>query len=196
MKAHKLRILVDMDSTIAGFIDELTNRWMMEYPDFPPIPKEQITEFRIDEIYGKLYGEWAQKAIINIYQGPNFFNNLPIFDGAVKALNEMVEEGHDVFFCSTPCTEYVYCVHDKYAWIDKHFGREWVEKVILTRDKTFVSADYIIDDKPEITGVQTPALWKHIYFTQPHNINSEGPRINHWSEWKDVINELEANKIN
>lgn len=40
----------------------------------------------------------------------------------------------------------------QYAWVEKHFGPEFLEQIVLTRDKTVVSADLLIDDRPDITG--------------------------------------------
>lgn len=36
--------------------------------------------------------------------------------------------------------------------MEKHFGPEFLEQIVLTRDKTVVSADLLIDDRPDITG--------------------------------------------
>lgn len=38
------------------------------------------------------------------------------------------------------------------AWVEKHFGPEFLEHVILTRDKTIVSGHVLIDDRPDIVG--------------------------------------------
>lgn len=36
--------------------------------------------------------------------------------------------------------------------MEKHFGPDFLEQIVLTRDKTVVSADLLIDDRPDITG--------------------------------------------
>lgn len=40
----------------------------------------------------------------------------------------------------------------QYAWVEKHLGPDFLDQVVLTRDKTVVSADLLIDDRPDITG--------------------------------------------
>lgn len=40
----------------------------------------------------------------------------------------------------------------QYAWVEKHLGRDFLEQVILTRDKTLITGDILIDDKPDILG--------------------------------------------
>lgn len=47
----------------------------------------------------------------------------------------------------------------QYAWVKKHFGSAFLEQIVLTRDKTVVSADLLIDDRPDITG-KWPAAGK------------------------------------
>lgn len=46
----------------------------------------------------------------------------------------------------------VACVFVQYAWVEKHFGEDFLEQVILTRDKTLVTGDILIDDRPDVTG--------------------------------------------
>ena len=36
--------------------------------------------------------------------------------------------------------------------MEKHFGPDFLEQMVLTRDKTVVSADLLIDDRVDITG--------------------------------------------
>ena len=58
---------------------------------------------------------------------------------------------------------YYNCVLEKYQWVEAHFGYDWTKRVILTRDKTIVSGDILIDDKPEITGCAMPP-WQHVLY--------------------------------
>lgn len=40
----------------------------------------------------------------------------------------------------------------QYRWVEKHLGPQFVERIILTRDKTVVLGDLLIDDKDTIQG--------------------------------------------
>lgn len=40
----------------------------------------------------------------------------------------------------------------QYRWVEKHLGPQFVERIILTRDKTVVLGDLLIDDKDSIQG--------------------------------------------
>ncbi len=84
----------------------------------------------------------------------------------------------DVFICTSPIKHYKHCPYEKvsrfsvsqhlfcslnkllpflflfaqYAWVEKHLGYDFLEQVILTRDKTLIAGDILIDDKPDILG--------------------------------------------
>ena len=47
-------------------------------------------------------------------------------------------------------------------------GDAFLPRVILTRDKTAVMGDVLIDDKPQVTGKYAPS-WSHIIFDAPYN---------------------------
>lgn len=49
-------------------------------------------------------------------------------------------------------------VYVQYAWVEKHLGHEFLEQVILTRDKTLIAGDILIDDKPDIVGKELMPL--------------------------------------
>lgn len=46
----------------------------------------------------------------------------------------------------------------QYRWVEKHLGPQFVERIILTRDKTVISGDLLIDDKEVIQGGQPFSL--------------------------------------
>ncbi|XP_025025907.1 5'(3')-deoxyribonucleotidase, mitochondrial isoform X1 [Python bivittatus] len=93
----------------------------------------------------------VQEKAISIWESKNFFMELDPLPGAVEALKQMAElEATDVFICTSPIRKYRYCPYEKLAWIEKHFGQEFLEHVVLTRDKTIVSGHVLIDDRPDI----------------------------------------------
>uniref|UniRef100_A0A8D2N5B3 5', 3'-nucleotidase, cytosolic n=1 Tax=Zonotrichia albicollis TaxID=44394 RepID=A0A8D2N5B3_ZONAL len=72
-----------------------------------------------------------------------------------------------------------------YKWVEKHLGPEFVERIILTRDKTVVAADLLFDDKDTIQGAEPRPSWEHILFTCCHNRHLQLPaprrRLRSWS---------------
>lgn len=79
-----------------------------------------------------------------------------------------------------------------YAWVEKHFGPDFLEQIVLTRDKTVISADLLIDDRPDITGAEPHPSWEHILFTSCHNyhLQLQPPRrrLHSWADdWKAIL---------
>jgi len=181
----RLRILVDMDGVVAKFNDAIADEWDKLYPNYPAIRDGRL--WRTDENYSQVYGKWSSEAVINIYYKKGFFLNLAPYPGAVDALKAMKAAGHDVFFCTSPVSQYEYCTVEKYQWVEKLFGLDWTKQIILTRDKTIISADYLIDDKPNITGLCNPPLWKQVLYNQSYNRDSNLPRIVSWNDWENVL---------
>jgi 5'-nucleotidase len=76
-------------------------------------------------------------------------------------------------------------VGEKYAWVEQHLGAEFVQRIVLTRDKTLVHGDVLIDDKPEIGGLRKPD-WRHLIYDQPWNRHVDGPRLT-WADWRERL---------
>lgn len=175
-------ILVDQDGPLASFERGFLEGWRAQFPDEPYIPLEQRTTFYPREQYPKELREKVE----SIYFAPGFYLNLPPTNGAIEAIKEMVALGHGVKICTSPLDRYEDCVLEKYQWVERHLGRDFTKKIIITKDKTFVRGDILINDKPEVTGILEPT-WKHIIFDYPFNRHvRERTRID-WSNWKEVL---------
>lgn len=84
-----------------------------------------------------------------------------------------------------PFRKYDHCVTEKFAWVEQNLGRDWLRKLILTKDKTMVRGDVLIDDKLQ-TGSQK-SEWQQIFFDRSYNRDLPGPRISNWSDWSQVL---------
>ena len=78
------------------------------------------------------------------------------------------------------------CKPEKFAWVEEHLGSKWASRIIMTRDKTLVHGDVLIDDKPNIVGVRAPT-WKHILYDQPYNQHCADQERLTWSNYKEVL---------
>ncbi|MEE6515344.1 hypothetical protein FKM82_024016 [Ascaphus truei] len=150
--ARRLRVLVDMDGVLADFEGGFLKKYRARYPDEPYIALEDRRGFWVSEQYEHLRPGLCEKAI-SIWEAKNFFLDLDPISGAVEAVKEMANlENTDVFICTSPIKRYRHCPYEKYSWVEKHLGHEFLDLIVLTRDKTVVSADLLIDDRPDITG--------------------------------------------
>ncbi|XP_077899161.1 5'(3')-deoxyribonucleotidase, mitochondrial isoform X2 [Ictidomys tridecemlineatus] len=134
-----------------------------------------------------------QEKAISIWETKNFFFELEPLPGAVQAVKQMASlQNTDVFICTSPIKMFKYCPYEKYAWVEKHFGPDFLEQIVLTRDKTVVSADILIDDRPDITGAEPHPTWEHVLFTSCHNqhLQLQPPhrRLLSWADdWKAIL---------
>lgn len=165
-------VLADWSAGLRKNLEAICERENLPYP----LPAVQTTWKLRTGI------EWRDKLILEAQQDPSLYRDLPVIPGAREGLEFLVRAGHDVFLCSTPAATNAQCASNKLAWVREHLGEQWVDRTVLTADKTIVFGDYLIDDKPEITGFRKPT-WEHIVFDATYNQETKGQRL---KEWKDV----------
>ncbi|XP_043945594.1 5'(3')-deoxyribonucleotidase, mitochondrial isoform X2 [Protopterus annectens] len=191
-KSNRVRVLVDMDGVLADFEGGFLKNYRATYPDEPYISLEDRRGFWVSAQYGMIRPDLCQKAI-SIWESKDFFLDLDPIPGAVTAVKQMVNlTDTDVFICTSPIMKYDHCPFEKYAWVEKHFGREYLEQVVLTRDKTVVSAHLLIDDNPDISGAEPNPSWEHILFTACHNkhllLKPPKRRLHSWTDdWRSLV---------
>lgn len=184
-----LRLLYDLDDTVAHFRRNFNVLRLDLYPELTGIPNlEDHASFNL----------WAGRtpeeiqAIDAIMNHPGFYRNLEPYEGAVEAVKEAQSLGHEVFFVSAPWVTNPTGASDKYAWVEEHFGLDLAKKLVLARDKTIVAGDILFDDKHPIPNREN-ATWAQVYVDAPYNRNEPGPRIHSWAtdEWKNLVKEFE-----
>jgi len=173
---------VDMDGVISDFDGAFLKRWRERHPEKFFVPLEERTTFYVKE----QYPDDLKPLVSEIVWAPGFFRGMLPIEGAKEALFEMDAMGTEVFICTSPLSTYKNCVLEKFEWVDKHLGTGWTKRIILTRDKTLVKADILIDDKPNITGVEVLPGWEHILYDRPYNRNVNRKRLT-WNDWKEVL---------
>jgi len=177
-----VQILIDMDGTIADFEGYLFQQYAELYPT-QPLPDAINTGFYV----AKRYPEPYSQRLWEIITAPNFFRSLPPIDGALEAIAALEARGHTLFLCTSPLLVYENCVLEKFQWVDEHLGKSWIPRMILATDKTVVTGDIIIDDKPKISGANPTPTWEHIFYDQVYNRDVSNQRRLTWATWQDVI---------
>ena len=180
-----MSILVDMDGVIANLELQFLNDWMAKYPFRIAIPLEQRTHFNLETDYSKEYSS----DIYDIIHAKGFFRCMPVIEGSVSSLKEMLEMDLDPVICTSPLSDSTTCAMEKMEFIEEHLGSDWIRRVIISKDKTMIKGSHLIDDIVH-TGRHTPS-WKHMLFNQPYNANTTGDftRID-WNSWKNHIQKV------
>ena len=179
-------VLVDQDGVLADFEQGLLDAFRANHPGAPFIALADRRGFYAREQYPP---EWA-KAIDTIIRTEGFYRDLPAIKHAPAALEEMLEDGHDVFLCTSPLVSSRWCVPEKLAWVEHHLGPAWLRRTVITPDKTLVGDRLqpcvLVDDRPTVRGVASPP-WTHVLFDAPYNQQEHGPRLSSWLDWRDVL---------
>ena len=176
-------VLVDMDDVLADFDGEFYKRWTVLHPEKQITPPEERKSFYIKDESPEEYRQF----ISEINTTPGFIRSLPVIPGSLEGIKEIANCRHKIFICTAPLNAYQNCVLEKYEWIEEHLGFEWTKKLILTKDKTLIHGDILIDDKPEVKGVVNP-VWEHVVFDKPYNRKTSHARRMTWKNFKEVLN--------
>ena len=168
-------VLVDMDNVIADFDGAVEQELGVN------LKLDSRTSFYMEDAYPEL-----REAIIEIYSKNSFFLNMSPILGSLEALTEMEKLGHLVFICTSPLTRNPNCASDKLAWVMKHLGRAWVDRLIIGKDKTVIRGNILIDDRPEVTGLVVPS-WEHVFFDRSWNRDVKGKRRLTWDNWREIL---------
>ncbi len=181
MNNKRKTILFDQDGVLANYTKAHLDAIAREFPELPRYHAKEVSHFNTEEVFPVEYHERIEALALR----PGFFANLEPILGAVEALQSLLAEGYDVRICTAPKKIFDNCVAEKFAWVKRHLGQEFVERMVLTRDKTLVYGEILVDDKPDITGVCKPT-WKHVLYDQPYNRNSDRPRLT-WANYREVL---------
>lgn len=180
-------VLIDMDNTLAQFDLEFGKRWVAEYPQGSLDLIKNRKHFELEQNFPD--DPAAKDAAVKIMSTPGLYIKFEPAVGSVEAVKEMTQAGLSVFFCSAPHPfQYESCVAEKYSWVRKYYGEEYLSRIIITRDKTVIKGTVLIDDKPKITGTCEKPEWTHIVYTQSYNMHVvDKPRFTKWSEWRKTL---------
>ncbi len=173
---HRTTILVDMDGVLAHFNDGFEARWnqhptAVENEWFPVYLADAATMKMPPQLESR-WGIEAADLFRDITNSGDFYRGLDPIPGAIDGINRLFNLGYNVFICTAPSRWVPTCASEKIAWANHYLGELWGERTIIARDKTLVRGDYLIDDKPNVTGSLEP-VWKHIVYAAPYNDSAD-----------------------
>lgn len=122
-------ILIDMDGVIVDWDKGFMEKWA----DRCPINRN--TSYYMEDC---VVDPSMKRAAEQVFTSKGFFEELPPLEGSIKAVKEMVEEGFQVYLCTSPIRQSQFCAQEKLNWVVKHLGDEFLNRVILCQDKVLL----------------------------------------------------------
>eukprot|EP00871_Galdieria_phlegrea_P001848 jgi/Galph1/2664/GphlegSOOS_G1363.1 len=180
-------ILVDMDNVMADFDEEFTKRWRERHPEQETFDLSERKHFELEQNFE----DQEKEEVIALMSEEGFFLNFPPVQGAIESVKNMIQHGLDVRICSAPLPfQWETCVKEKYQWLRRHFGEDFLERLIIVRDKTLVKGTLLIDDKPHVSGVVEKPEWTHVVFTRSYNTQMSGMNDLHKLVYLSVLSRI------
>tara|TARA_R110000772_G_scaffold86113_2_gene180483 strand:+ start:4441 stop:4884 length:444 start_codon:yes stop_codon:yes gene_type:complete len=76
-----------------------------------------------------------------------FYANLAPITGAIESVQQLINsEKFDPYILTAPSTRNPFSYTEKRVWIEKYYGVEFTEKLIISPNKGLLKGDILIDD--------------------------------------------------
>lgn len=164
---------VDMDGVIADWVGGIL--FHLEQLGHKPPQREELTSYQFQNDLP----DGQKQAMSQIANTQGFFADLDPIPWAMELLRTLDAMGLHIVFVTSPYLSNPHCYPEKVAWITKHLGYKFRDRVVLTLDKTLVDVDVLVDDKPDIIG-HGPSRWVRVVYDQPYNQMVQAPRMHSW----------------
>lgn len=186
-------VLLDLDGVLsdleAAFVARLVERHPEAAGAVPDLAAER-TEPRLINLLPRQLRDRAHA----LMDTPGLFAELPLVAGARAGVAALRAAGVDLAVCTSPRLGNPTCASDKFAWVASHFGPELAAATVVTKDKTLVAGDYLIDDWPRQVGRAAPT-WQQIVFDQPYNRHVDASmRLHGWADLPRLLERLTATR--
>lgn len=99
--------------------------------------------------YSKTYAEHllSQPGIIYPQSQLGFFWGLPPIENAIDSVKNLIDHtDYDPYILTAPSTKNPASYTEKRLWIEKYFGYEFTNKLIISPDKGIFKGDLLVDD--------------------------------------------------
>lgn len=149
-----LTIAVDMDGTVADWTSSACKRAKeiygiditrndIEIPVFADLVNAKYIEQKGEELEDK-----GKQVYDKICSG-NFYRDLDPLPGAIKAIEEIFHEGHQLVFLTKP-TDWTNSSQQKIEWLENWFGHLKYDVIMVSEisRKHLINVPIIIDDDP------------------------------------------------
>lgn len=162
---NKIRVGIDVDETMRGFIEQIANLAEMETgvrPKYPQqyyydIEKETGVSFR-NKIWGT--GEWAKPV----------FEDAPILPFVKEGYKKFLDDEQFIVYIVTHQTAGT--EHHTLKWLEKN-GIVGYEDIFFTGKKTQAPAQILIDDHTKYLEQYKTAMRDYVVIDKPYNKDFE-----------------------
>lgn len=138
--------------------------------------------YNFSDVYASV---WLDKEVAghpyDFWRGKSVYDNLEPLKGSVEALQTLKNVGYDIVFVSA-----IKGNHTKSKWnfLQKHFP--FMDAFIATKEKGYVRADLVIDDRNRFlnmfNGEEVKLIRKHTPFDQ--DVAMEQPLFASFNDWE------------
>lgn len=158
MKEHT--VAVDVDLTVIH-TDKLWKQWLDYFNGFAD--KIEIPETNIEYDLSKYYPNLARNKAMAFWNDENLYQLTidPIQD-SVSVLKDLSERYNIVFVSACKGPHY----RSKYHWLKHHFP--FMDAFISTKEKHFIDASWVIDDRVEYIKHFNPNKTKRMLYQTPY----------------------------
>lgn len=181
-----MRLGIDLDGVVANF----TKGWMSFYNrDFGTelVVSDSKRWHDLVELthFERISDFWKWSSNLD---GRSVFWHLEPFPGALEAINELSDAGHEIVIITTKPH---FAVQDTHEWIARH--EIPASEIHILEDKWLVAADVYLDDGPHVL----PGLVRHrpestvCRYIRPWNDPVPGAvDVNDFDDFRDVVGHL------
>jgi 5'-nucleotidase len=178
-------ILIDIDEVLADFEAALTSEWQKLYPHTLLFPSGSRKHYYIGQDEEGNKSELVSKII----HREGFFEQLQPLPGAIDAIKLMQHYNHQIYLVTSAGVSYPNAASEKYRWVERHLGKEFLSCLVITPAKSIVRGDILIDDRPSFRDERL-ASWEHVLYDKSYNKTVPRKRRITWENWTDELPEL------
>lgn len=179
------RFLFDVDGILADFCRAAAG--VMTAVSGRPIDPGRIDRWEVTDLLDSDEHKAASKAA---FQAPGFCRGIPVYDGAVEAMDE-IRRVADVFFVTAPMHKNKSWVPERLEWLEDIFKVD-AKHVVFAYKKYLVKGDLILEDSGDNAADWaehhpggTAMLWD-----RPYNAADRRGQFVRVSSWEDVLREV------
>ena len=198
LKSNRIiRLAFDLDATLLDFDEKIFIEFAKQSYFFDDL-QDMFDKMEQDSTLSEKHKE--------IYYTSGFYSDLPPISGAIEAYKYFDKlydcngkKMFELYVLSAPSINNLTCCMDKFNDIRKYFGEDALERTILSRDKTLIDIDILIDDNINVKGANgstdssnNKITFEHIRFRRGmyrYENNPSFKLINNWTDdiYKDII---------